>query len=125
MKFLCEVKHPRGAYTTIWLSGESEQSTRDAFLSRHPHLSIISMMELHEWENVEEKCRARSDKQIRAHHKARITQVRNNLNSLLEDDSSILTSGERAQIARISSKLTYLLSGWKANSINIKLGLGD
>ena len=125
MKFLCEVKHPRGAHTTIWLCGESEESTRDAFLFHHPHLSITSMMELPEWNDVEEKRKTRSDKQIRAHNKARLTQVRNNLNSLLESDSSILTSGERVQIARISCKLTRLLSGWGANSINIELWFED
>lgn len=125
MRFLCEVRHPGGAHTNIWLSGESEQSSRNAFLYRHPHLSIISMVAIPEWENVKEKCKVRSNKQIRTHHKARITQVRNNLNSLLEDDSSVLTYGERVQIARISCKLTHLLSGWRANSINIELGLED
>jgi len=94
MKFLTEVKHPSGTCTNIWLHGNDEKSTRDTFLSNHPKLTIISMMEVPEWkEDVPTKNKTRTEKQLRAHHKARITQVRNNIISLIEDENSVLTSG--------------------------------
>jgi hypothetical protein len=126
MKFLSEVKHPSGTCTNIWLHGDSEKSTRDAFLSNHPKLTIISMMEMPEWkEDMPTKNKNRTEKQLRAHHKARITQVRNNIISLIEDENSVLTSGERVQLTRISCKFTSLLSKWKTNSLNIELRLED
>jgi len=121
MKFLAEVKHPSGVCTNIWLHGNDEKLTREAFLTRHPHLIIISMMEVPEWKDVPTKCKARTNKQIRNHHKARITQVRNNLISLIEDEEAILTDGERVQLSRISCKITNLLSNWKFNSLDIEM----
>lgn len=126
MKFLTEVKHPSGACTNIWLHGNDEKSTKEAFLTKHQKLTIVSMMEVNEWQDdVPTKTKARTEKQMRAHHKARITQVRNNIISLIEDDNAVLTSGERVQLARISCKFTSLLSKWKTNSLNIELKLED
>ena len=126
MKFLTEVKHPSGACTNIWLYGNDEKSTADAFLTKHSKLTIVSMMEVPEWkDDVPTKTKARTEKQMRTHHKARITQVRNNIISLIEDENAILTSGERVQLARISCKFTHLLSNWKTNSLNIELKLED
>lgn len=126
MKFLANVKHPSGACTNIWLHGTDETTTTVDFLARHPHLTIVSMMEVPEWkEDIPTKTKARTEKQLRTHHKARITQVRNNIISLIEDENAVLTSGERVQLARLSCKITKLLTGWKANSLNIELKLED
>jgi len=126
MKFLTEVKHSSGAVTNIWLHGNDEKSTHAAFLAKHPQLTIMSMMEVNEWKNdIPTKTKARTEKQMRTHHKARITQVRNNIISLIEDENAVLTSGERVQLARISCKFTHLLSNWKTNSLNIELRLED
>ncbi len=124
MKFICEVKHPGGSCTNIWLHGDDEKSAKASFLERHPKLEILTMMEVLEWQEPT-KCKSRTNKQVRAHHKARVTQVRNNLISLFEDESAILTEGERVQLARISCKITQLLSKWKTNSLNIELRLED
>ena len=119
MKFICEVKHPSGVCTTIYLHGESEQEAIDTFTKRHPNLEILSSMILLEWEDLP-KCKARTGKQIRTHHKARITQVRNNLQSLVEDEKSVLTDEERVQLSRAICKVQHILGKWHVRDMDLQ-----
>lgn len=118
MKFLAEIKHPSGVCTTIKLTGDSETAAIDAFYSRHQHLDILSIHQLPEWETPV-KCNARTNKQIRAHHKARVTQVRNNLQSLAEDEKSVLTNEERVQLSRVICKVQRILSKWHIRNMDM------
>ena len=120
MKFLAEVKHPSGVCTQVKLSGESELEVVNSFCERHPNLEILSIYQLPEFEPPC-KCKARTAKQIRSHHKARIVQVRNNLQSLVEDDKAILTDEERVQLSRAICKVQHILSKWHARDIDLKV----
>ena len=120
MKFLSEVQHLSGVCTQIRLSGEDELSARESFMSRHPTLKILSMMEIPEATSPE-KCRCRTAKQKRAYQKARITQIRNNCQSIIEDETNHLTEGECLQLSRVACKLTHLLSRWTQGSVDLTM----
>ena len=124
MKFIAEVKHYSGVVSTIYLHGDSEVAAQENFLERYSKMEILSITAMPQFEEPT-KCKARTKKQIRNHHKARIIQVRNNLMSLTEDDKAILSDGERVQLARITCKINHLLAKWNLTNININLGLED
>ena len=119
MKFICEAKHPSGVCTTLWLHGNSEREALDTFHTRRPNIEILTCMELLEWEDLP-KCKARTGKQKRAHHKARITQVRNNLQALVEDENSILTNEERVELSRCICKVQNILSKWHIRNMDME-----
>lgn len=120
MKFICEIKHHSGVCSTIYLNGESEYKALRSFHLRHPKIEVLSILSLPEWEDLP-KCKARTDKQKRAYHKARITQVRNNLQSLVEDEKAILTNEERVQLNRAICKVQLILSKWHVRDMDLKM----
>ena len=72
MKYIAEVKHYSGVVSMIYLNGNSEVDAQEKFLERHPKLEIIAIVAMPQYEEPA-KCKARTNKQIRTHHKARIT----------------------------------------------------
>ena len=97
--------------------GEDPLSAMADFQERNPSCRVIDIQEVSD----SPKKPSRSPAQYRANHKARITQVRNNISSLLEGEENILTMEERVQLSRITCKIGRVLALWSARSLDLKL----
>lgn len=91
-------------------------------LSLHPDTVVEKIEEVKEEPGKSCKCKKElTIRQWRNHHKARITQMRNNTLSLMEDEDAILTDSERLQLLRIARQLDHILTLWTTRQYELKL----
>lgn len=100
--------------------GKNQDDAMVRWMFQHPNVRIISIELIGPVENSQKQSKKRTSDQLRSHHKARITQMRNNAQSLMEDEDSILTIEERLQLSRITCQFDRILALWTERSLNLK-----
>lgn len=98
------------------------------WLSLHPDTVVekIEEVKVESEEKIEptKPCKCKKEitsRQWRNHHKARITQMRNNTLSLMEDEDAILTDSERLQLSRIACQFDRILALWAGRSMDLNI----
>lgn len=109
------------ASQTYFRTASSKEEAIAAWHLDHPSTTVTSIKEVSSTEPSEQQTPTRTPLQQRAHHKARITQMRNNAISLLESEESILTPEERVQLSRATCQLNRILALWPTRTLDLKL----
>ena len=93
------------------------------WLSLHPDTVVEKIEEVKEefFPKMKKQSNDLSPHQWRNHHKARITQMRNNALSLMEDEEAILTDSERLQLSRIACQFDRILALWAGRSMDLNI----
>ena len=92
------------------------------WLSLHPDTVAEKIEKVKEEPGKSCKCKKGLTRhQWRNHHKARITQMRNNALSLMEDEEAILTASERLQLSRIACQFDRILALWAGRSMDLNI----
>ena len=93
------------------------------WLSLHPDTVVEKIEEVKEefFPKTKKQSNDLSPRQWRNHHKARITQMRNNALSLIEDEEAILTDSERLQLSRIACQFDRILALWARRSMDLNI----
>ena len=93
------------------------------WLSLHPDTVVEKIEEVKEefFPKMKKQSNDLSPRQWRNHHKARITQMRNNALSLIEDEDAILTDSERLQLSRIACQFDRILALWAGRSMDLNI----
>lgn len=93
------------------------------WLSLHPDTVVEKIEEVKEefFPKTKKQSNDLSPHQWRNHHKARITQMRNNALSLIEDEDAILTDSERLQLSRIACQFDRILALWAGRSMDLNI----
>ena len=93
------------------------------WLSLHPDTVVEKIEEVKEefFPKMKKQSNNLSPHQWRNHHKARITQMRNNALSLMEDEEAILTDSERLQLSRITCQFDRILALWAGRSMDLNI----
>ena len=87
------------------------------FLDNHPGYKVIC------WEEMVEEPKEshqRSPAKLRHTYKARMVGVRNNLQSMVEDESELLTQEELIQISRTICELNRIITLFQTRSMDLK-----
>ena len=91
-------------------------------LSLHPDTVVETIEEVKEEPGKSCKCKkGLTRRQWRNHHKARITQMRNNAISLIDDEDAVITDSERLQLSRIACQLDRILALWPTRQYELNL----
>ena len=93
------------------------------WLSLHPDTVVEKIEEVKEefFPKMKKQSNDLSPHQWRNHHKARITQMRNNALSLMEDEEAVLTDSERLQLSRITCQFDRILALWAGRSMDLNI----
>ena len=93
------------------------------WLSLHPDTVVEKIEEVKEefFPKTKKQSNDLSPHQWRNHHKARITQMRNNALSLMEDEEAILTDSERFKLSMIVYQFDRILALWAERSMNLNI----
>lgn len=118
-------KH-NSAEGTFFKYGNSSNTVINEWYCKHPETKVISIIEVASEEEIQStkpcKCKKEiTSRQWRNHHKARITQMRNNTLSLMEDEDAILTDSERLQLSRIACQFDRILALWAGRSMDLNI----
>ena len=118
-------KH-NNAKGTFFKYGNSPDAIITEWYCKHPETKIISILEVESEEKIQpvKPCKCKKEitsHQWRNHHKARITQMRNNALSLMEDEEAILTDSERLQLSRIACQFDRILALWAGRSMDLNI----
>ena len=116
----------KGGTGIFYKAGNSFSDVINYWRHRHPNTEIISIKEIVPKEEIEStklcKCKKEITKrQWRNHHKARITQMRNNAISLIDDEDAVITDSERLQLSRIACQLDRILALWPTRQYELNL----
>ena len=121
-KFQLTITHNEWPCSQIYFRlAASPSEAIQSWIADHPSTSVTEIKEVPTDELIESQSKSRTPLQHRAHHKARITQIRNNAISLLEDENSILTPEERVQLSRCTCQLDRILALWPTRTLDLKL----
>lgn len=100
-KYRLEVSHIEWPASAVYYrTAVSSEQAGLSWLADHPTTQVDSVEEA---DTPSVQTKVRTADQIRAHHKARVTQMRNNATALMEDENSILTPEERNQLAKAAN----------------------
>lgn len=108
-----------GLSKTAIVRAESPDLAISSFRSIHPTWIVESYEVILPVVNNKSK-NHRSPAVMRNTYKARMVQVRNNLQSMIEDESSLLTEEEIIQLSRITCKLGHVISMFHTRSMDMK-----
>ena len=116
----------KGGTGIFYKAGNSSSDVINYWLHKHPNTEIISIKEIvpKEESDSTKPCKGKKEitsRQWRNHHKARITQMRNNALSLMEDEESVLTDSERLQLSRIACQFDRILALWAGRSMDLNI----
>ncbi len=89
-----------------------------AFRVTHPKLSMIKVEQVREYD----KTNVNSPKRLRANLKARLCQIRGNLQSMTDAEESPLTKEEILQIQRITCQVNRVISLFEMRTMDLKMG---
>ena len=121
-KFKLIVQHNEWpASKNYYRSAESALEAINSWQADHPSTQVLEVIEVLDFREPSEQIKHRTPLQIRAHHKARITQMRNNAISLLEDEETVLSQEERIQLSRVTCQLDRILALWATRTMDLKL----
>ena len=121
MNFKISALHPKSTKPRIFILNNYsyEEVALDAFQLERPHLKVLHCEPLTE----RRECKRR-DKyapyRIRNHYKARLCQVRGNLQSMTDSEEGLLTIEEILSLQRISRKLDRVIELFNTRNIDIK-----
>jgi len=118
-RYLVTVKHSSGICKDVILHGTSLEDCSKNLLTHHPKIDILHISE-HPEDVAPSVNKHRSPFKIRNTYKARLTGIRNNLQSMLEDESGLLTQEELLQITRITCKLGNVISLFHTRTLDMK-----
>ena len=118
-KIIVMNKH-NNAKGTFFKYGNSPKAVITDWCWQHPETEVINILEVESEEKIQPKKEITSH-QWRNHHKARITQMRNNALSLMEDEDAILTDSERLQLSRIACQFDRILALWAGRSMDLNI----
>ena len=90
----------------------------EAFPVTHPKLSMTKVERIREYD----KTNVNSPKRLRANLKARLCQIRGNLQSMTDDEESPLTREEILQLQRISCQVDRVISLFEMRTMDLKKG---
>lgn len=123
-KYKLEVSHIEWPASAVYYrTAESSEQAVLSWLTDHPTTQVDSVKEavtIKEADTPSIQTKVRTADQTRAHHKARVTQMRNNATALMENENSILTPEERNQLAKASTILNRMLTLWPIRSAELK-----
>lgn len=116
----------KGGTGIFYKAGNSSSDVINYWHHKHPNTEIISIKEIVPKEEIEStkpcKCKKEiTSRQWRNHHKARITQMRNNAISLIDDEDAVITDSERLQLSRIACQLDRILALWPTRQYELNL----
>ena len=121
-KYQLTIIHNEWPVSQIYsIAASSKEEAITAWHLKHPSTSVTSIKEVSSDEPSEQQTPTRTPLQQRTHHKARITQMRNNAISLIEAEDSILTPEERVQLSRATCQLDRILALWATRTMDLKL----
>lgn len=98
---------------------KSFESAECNFLKKYPYMAILDIFI--EEENISNSSSISPTKQ-RSHFKARLCQIRNNLQSMTDSESPYLTHEEVIQLQRISCKVDNVISKFGMRTMDLKNG---
>lgn len=116
----------KGGTGIFYKAGNSSSDVINYWHHKHPNTEIISIKEIVPKEEIEltKPCKCKKEitsRQWRNHHKARITQMRNNAISLIDDEDAVITDSERLQLSRIACQLDRILALWPTRQYELNL----
>jgi len=106
-------------------SGNSQPAVIAEWLINHPNTRIIHIEEICECPQYHNTSNGMTPRRWRNHHKARITQMRNNAQSLMTDEDAVLTIEERIQLSRIACQFDRILSLWTERSLELSINTSN
>ena len=114
--------HGNKANGKFIVKGDSPTEVISAWKKKHPNVKIESIKEIYEAILTDEKSsNGMTPRRWRNHHKARITQMRNNAISLIDDEDAVITDSERLQLSRIACQLDRILALWSTRQYELNL----
>ena len=114
--------HGNKANGKFIVKGDSPAEVISAWKKKHPNVKIESIKEIYEIILTDEKpANGMTPRRWRNHHKARITQMRNNAISLIDDEDAVITDSERLQLSRIACQLDRILALWPTRQYELNL----
>ena len=118
MKFKITTKHP--VDSSIHIFNVEGINCNDAVINlwvRHPKLIVQDVEELSTPKHVCKNC---SPAKRRGHYKARLCQVRGNLQSMTDSEEGLLTTEEILALQRISCKLDRVIALFNTRTMDLK-----
>lgn len=116
MKYRIHAVHKiRGSEHTFQVSSTEHV---EAFPLTYPKLSIIKVERIREYD----RSNVNSPKRLRANLKARLCQIRGNLQSMTDAEESPLTKEEILQIQRITCQVNRVISLFEMRTMDLKIG---
>jgi hypothetical protein len=114
MKHRIEAVHKKRGSSHIFIVDGDIQYFKDT----HPSLNIVSVEEVRKYE----KKNFNSPKRLRANLKARLCQIRGNLQSMTDSEEPFLTEEELVTIQRIACKVNRVISLFEMRTMDLKKG---
>ena len=117
IKVVSTTKHATGTFTK---SAESAEQVILEWILKHPDTTIVECEQICTCNETTKPSNGMTPRRWRNHHKARITQMRNNAQALMSDEDAFLTDAERLQLSRIACQFDRILSLWTARTIELQ-----
>lgn len=122
MKFKIVATHPtHSTQHNFIIFDESARQALDQFHLTYPHLKLDSIVEEAGVEDVESPLKC-SKYKMRNHYKARLCQIRGNLQSMTDAEESLLTQEEILSLQRIACKVDRVISLFNTRTLDLKKG---
>jgi FMN-dependent NADH-azoreductase len=109
--------HPTGQVKTFKFQAEDIPAANTKFRQSHPKMTIV-VTELIQ-EDIP-KSSGQSKAKRRGHYKARLCQIRANLQSMTDDEDGLLTQEEILQIQRIACKVDRVVALFPERTMELK-----
>lgn len=114
------VSSTAGVIRIVIIKADSPELAITSFKTIHPTWEIISYEVIMPTEQTPKKKNSRSPAVLRGTYKARMSQVRNNLQSMIEEENPLLTKEEIVQLSRITCKLNHVISLFHVRTMDLK-----
>lgn len=108
-----------GLNKIVIAKGESPNQAIDSFRNIHPTWVVESYEVILPPVN-NKKTNHRSPAVLRNTYKARMVQVRNNIQNMLEEDNALLTTEELVQLSRIICKIGHVITLFPTRTMDLK-----